>query len=506
MFFQKKKTSGDSSPDTGSVSKKDNVHLEKAPAGTVSPPSVASGYIPPDEKELKKLMWKVDLRIIPLVALLYLFSYLDRVNIGNAKIAGLMEDVDMTESEYNWALSIFFIGYIVFEVPSNVILKKIGPRIWLSTIMVIWGTILAAMSKVKTGNHLLAARFFLGVAEAGLYPGVLFYLSVWYTRKQQATRIALFYGSSTLAGAFGGVLAYGIMHMDGLRGMRGWQWIFIIEAIPTIVLGFATYFILPDYPEKTKFLSEREREIIVNIIKVDVGPAVERHFSWKQFWDVFKDWKTFAFGVLSFAACTPMYSLSMFMPSIIRDMGFSSLRAQAMSSPPYAVACVITILNAMSADRHTERGFHIAIPSALGLIGYMLLIVCRNKGPAALYVSAIITVTGAFAESPPKTSWFSNSFGGHTKRAVALAFIIALGNIGGCIGGQVYRATDAPHYVRGHAINLSLMGVLILLSMGIKYTLYRINKKRDNMTPEEYRMACEGEELCDKHPDFRYIL
>ncbi|KAI9499235.1 major facilitator superfamily domain-containing protein [Zychaea mexicana] len=366
------------------------------------------------------------------------------------------------------------------------------------TVMVTWGVILAAMAKVKTGQHLLAARFFLGVAEAGLYPGVLFYLSLWYTRKQQATRIAIFYGSSTLAGAFGGVLAYGIMHMKGLAGLSGWQWIFIIEAIPTILVGALTYFILPDYPEKATMLNEREREIIVGLMKVDVGPAVEKHWSWIQFWAVFKDWKSYAYGLLSLAACTPMFSLSMFLPSIIRDLGFESVTAQAMTSVPYAIAFVITVLNAISADRHQERAFHIAIPSFVGVIGYMLLIVLRNSGSAARYVAAIITVTGAFAESPPKTSWFSNNFGGQTKRAVALGLIIAIGNIGGVLGGHLYREDDAPYYVRGHAINLSLMGVLVILSLSIKFIMYRINKKRDNLTSEEYRIACEGEELCDK--------
>lgn len=278
-------------------------------------------------------------------------------------------------------------------------------------------------------------------------------------------------------------------------------------------------------------MNERERAIIVSRIKVDVGPATERHFSWRQFWASFKDWKTYVYAIMSLCACTPMYSLSMFMPSIIKGMGFTDLKAQAMSAPPYAVACLVTVGVSISADRRGERAFHVALPALLAVLGYILLVTLKDRGPAALYVSAIIAVTGAFAESPPKTSWFSNNFGGHTKRAVSLAIIIAIGNVGGALGGQVYRAQDAPHYVRGHEINLGLMAALAVISLGMKYVLYRINTYRAQLSPEEYRIACEGEELCDKvsgcnehlvyvltlfyppypihlvqHPDFKYIL
>ncbi|KAI8148988.1 major facilitator superfamily domain-containing protein [Fennellomyces sp. T-0311] len=440
-------------------------------------------FIEPDEKELKRLMWKLDRRIIPYIALLYLCSYLDRINIGNAKIAGLMETIDITESEYNWALSIFFIGYVLFEVPANLVLKMLGPRIWISTIMIVWGAIMAAMAACRNGPELIAARFFLGVAECGLYPGVLFYLSVWYTRRQQALRIALFYGSSTLAGAFGGVLAYGIMHMDGLRGLHGWQWIFIIEAIPTLVLGALTYFVLPDYPEKAKFLNEREREIIVTRNKRDAGSASDTHFSWAQVGSTFVDWKIYAYSITYLCAAIPVYSFSMFMPSIVNGMGYTALNAQAMSSAPYAVAFVWCILNSYDADRRSERGFHMALSAFISLVGYILLITLSDVSSVALYIGAIVATTGAFGIVPPMTSWFSNNFGGHTRRSVAIALITSFGNTSGAISGQVYRANDAPKYMKGHLACL-----------------------RDNMTPEEYRIASEGPELGEKHPGFRYVL
>ncbi|KAG2222936.1 hypothetical protein INT45_012914 [Circinella minor] len=458
-------------------------------------------FIEPDETELQKLMWKMDRRIIPFVALMYLCSFLDRVNIGNAKIAGMMDDIDITEGEYNWALSLFFVGY----VPSNLILKVIGPRLWLSIILIVWGVIMAVMSKCKTGSELMVARFFLGVAEAGLFPGVIFYLSVWYTRRQQSLRIAWFYGSSTLAGAFGGILAYGIVRMDGMSGLSGWQWIFVIEAIPTILLGILTYFVLPDYPEKSKFLNERERAIILDRNKKDDGITTDTHFTWKQVGSTVIDWKIYAFALVYLCGSIPVYSLSMFMPSIVRGMGFESLTAQAMSSPPYAFAFIWCLINAWHADRQGERGFHIAGSAILSVIGYTLLITLRDKSAAGLYIGSVLAAMGAFGMSPIKTSWFSNNFAGHTRKSVAIALITSIGNTGGAIGGQIYRASDAPDYVKGHSACLGLMCGAVVTSSVVKYLLYKSNKKRDNMTPEEYRIACEGEDLGEKHPGFRYI-
>ncbi|KAI9497585.1 major facilitator superfamily domain-containing protein [Zychaea mexicana] len=448
----------------------DNVEAAIAKSNSSSD-GKSDNFIEPDEKELRRLMWKLDRRIIPYISLLYLCSYLDRVNIGNAKIAGLMEDIDITESQYNWALSIFFIGYVLFEVPSNLMLKVLGPRIWISIIV---------------------------IAESALYPGVLFYLSVWYTRRQQALRIALFYGSSTLAGAFGGVLAYGIMHMEGLRGLSGWQWIFIIEAIPTLLLGVLTYFVLPDYPESARFLNEREREIIVMRNKRDAGVATDTHFSWHQVGSTFIDWKIYAYSVIYLCAAIPVYSFSMFMPSIVNGMGYTNLTAQLMSSPPYACAFVWCIMNAYDADRRGERGFHMAFSAIFSLIGYVLMITLHSTSSVALYIGAIIGTMGAFGIIPPMTSWFSNNFGGHTRRNVAVALVTSFGNTSGAISGQVYRAYDAPLYIKGHTACLVLMAGCAVTALMMKFTLYRINKKRDNMTPEEYRIASEGTELGEK--------
>ncbi|ORZ24253.1 major facilitator superfamily domain-containing protein [Absidia repens] len=462
-------------------------------------------FVPPDAEEMRKLRWKLDLRIVPWLGVLYLCSFLDRVNIGNAKLAGIQTDLQVSDDAYNWALSIFFIGYIIFEIPSNMMMKKIGPNKWIPLVMIAWGVTMCAMGALTNTAGLLASRFFLGITEAGLFPGAIYYLSLWFTRQEQATRVAIFFSCATVAGAFGGVLAYGIMQMDGIRDMRGWQWIFIIEAIPTILLSVATYFILPDLPHRAKFINERERAIVLNRLTVDAGPSTETHFSWKQFFAAFTDWKVYMHSLIYICGSTPLYSLSLFLPSIIKGMGYTDLAAQAMSAPPYAIACVFTIAIALHADKKRERGFHIAAPAFVGMIGYLLLVVLKDRGAVAMFIAAIITTTGVFAHIPAMLSWFTNNIGGHTKRGVASAFIISIGNVGGAIGGQIYRADDAPYYSRGHEICLGLMAGAWILSLLFKYLLEKENKRRDNLTPEQREKEASGEDLCDLHPDFRYI-
>ncbi|KAI8140516.1 major facilitator superfamily domain-containing protein [Fennellomyces sp. T-0311] len=462
-------------------------------------------FVPPEPAEMRKLLWKLDLHIIPYVSLLYLISFLDRVNIGNAKIAGLMEDIEITEDQYNWALSIFFIAYILFEVPSNLVLKRLGARIWIPIIMFVWGVIMAAMAACKTGEQLMVARFFLGAAESGLYPGIIFYISLFYKRREQTTRIACFFGSSTLAGAFGGVLAYGIIHMDGLQGLSGWQWIFIIEALPPLVLPFVTYFVLSDSPEAARFLTKRERQIAVYRLQVDAGPAMETEFSWKQCRFGLTDWKVIYYAFMNLAGLIPMFSLSMFMPSIVRDMGYESLEAQALTAPPYAVAFVVTIAIAMNADRIVERGHHASLASFVGVIGYLLLIVLKDHNVATLYVSACIATIGSFAQVPPRAAWSTSNIGGQTKRAVGIAMISNLGNIGGAVAGHVYRQSDAPHYIRGHAICLGMMVYVWITCVILKFALKCINKKRESLSAEEYQRICQKTELCDEVRFHRYL-
>ncbi|CDS05759.1 hypothetical protein LRAMOSA08287 [Lichtheimia ramosa] len=467
--------------------------------------------VPPlTPSEWRKLRWRLDLRIVLVFALIYMWSAMDRSNIGNAKLGNILEDLDIPDATYNVGMSIFFIGYIIFQVPSNLVLKKIGANLWMSFLVTFTGIIVACSAAIKNGAGLLAVRFFLGIAETGVFPCSVYYFSIWYTRREQGKRFSIYYASAAIAGAVGGLLAYGIMRMDGMRGMHGWQWLFLLEALPTIILGIATFFILPGFPSTSKALNERERASLMKRLETDWTAAGvvedDTKSPMSEIRAAFTDWKMYHMAFTCFFGSSVFYGLTLFLPSIVRNMGFENLEAQAMTVPPYVIACIFMIVLGTDADRRGERGFHVAGSSFFGMLGFILLAACHDKGPVALYIFTCMAVAGAYSQFSVFITWASNNFGGRTKRAIATAFISAGGNIGGAVAGQIYRANDAPQYIRAHSTCAAFLCCHVILVLIMKYMLNRINKQRANMSIEKYDEACKRyEQTSDWHPDFRYI-
>ncbi|KAF9137234.1 hypothetical protein BGX30_010435 [Mortierella sp. GBA39] len=443
----------------------------------------------PDPEVIARLRRKIDWHLLPLLSLMYLFSFLDRVNIGNAKVAGLEEDLNLNPSEYSWALSIFFIGYIIAEVPSQMLLKKVGPRKWISGCMFVWGILTMLLAACKTAASLYATRFFLGIFEAALFPGAVFVISLFYSRGEQALRNGLFFSTATMAGAFGGILAYGIAQMDGVRGLY-------------VLLCFVTIIYLPDYPQTAHFLSQDERDLTVKRLLIDAGPATQEEFSWRQARSVFVDWKVYMHAFPYILTMTPLYALALFLPTLVREFSFDPITSQLMTAPAYAVACLATILVAVSSDRYRERGLHYAMPTLLAILGYILLIVLEHKSATVRYIGLTVAVTGVFSAVPSMVAWVSSNFGGHTKRAVATGVIISFGNCGGLISGHIYTP---GHTARGHVISLAMLCVSFCLILLLKFLYSRENKRRQDLSPEEFEKESQGEDLCDWHPAFVYI-
>ncbi|KAG0324676.1 hypothetical protein BG004_003400, partial [Podila humilis] len=364
-------------------------------------------------------------------------------------------------------------------------LKRVGPRRWMSMCMFVWGCLTMLLAASTTAAGLYTIRFFLGIFEAALFPGAIFTLTLFYARREQALRSGLFFSTATMSGAFG-----------------GWQWIFILEGLPTALFSLVTLRLLPDSPATAKFLTAEEQDLCTRRLHRDAGPATETSFSWKQFQDVFKDWKTYLHMFPYILTMTPLYALALFMPTIVKGFNYSPLTSQLMTAPAYAVACLCTVLAALSSDRHAERGLHYAIPTLVGVLGYVLLIVTEHKSAAVRYIALTITVSGVFSSVPSMTSWISSNFGGHTKRAVAIGLIISFGNCGGLISGHVYKGDN---YTRGHIISLAMLSVGSCLILLLKFLYIRENKRRRNLTPEEFAKEASGEELCDWHPSWVYI-
>ncbi|KAJ7933830.1 major facilitator superfamily domain-containing protein [Mycena leptocephala] len=238
------------------------------------------------------ILRKIDVHLLPFVSLLYLLSFLDRANIGNAKIAGMVKDAHLTGFRYNTIAAAFFIPYALAEVPSNILLKLFRPSRWIPSIMLAWGLVMTLMCLCKTYHDLIIARIFLGLAEAGLFPGITFYLSRWYRRRDVASRVAIFFSAATVAGAFGGILAYAIEKMEGIGGLHGWQWIFCLEGLVTMLVAAASYFFIYDYPATAGFLTDTERKQIVFMLKED-AQDLAIHYDRKFVWQAMRDYKTY---------------------------------------------------------------------------------------------------------------------------------------------------------------------------------------------------------------------
>lgn len=246
-----------------------------------------------DPQAVKKLLWKLDMRLVPMLGLLFLLAFIDRINIGNARIQGLEKDLNMTGTDYSIALFMFFIPYILLEVPSNMLLKNVRPSIYLPSSMIGWGIVTICQGVTASFGGLVACRVLIGVFEAGFYPGCVYLLSMFYRRYELQKRLNIFFSFSVIAGAFSGLFAYGVAHMDGIGGYAGWRWIFIIEGIMTVVAAAFGYLVIPDWPETSKFLHADERRLLIRILAADRANTSMNRIDRATVLRVFKDIKLY---------------------------------------------------------------------------------------------------------------------------------------------------------------------------------------------------------------------
>ncbi|KXN66605.1 MFS general substrate transporter [Conidiobolus coronatus NRRL 28638] len=345
-----------------------------------------------NEVELKRINKKIDSRIIPLVVTSFLLNFLDRVNIGYARLYNLEADLGINQFEYSWTLTIFFFGYIMFDIPSNLMIKKWRPRLWISRIMITWGIISSSFAAVYNFQGMLAARFFLGVAEAGLSPGLLFYLSCWYTRKEQAIRYSYFFAGNCLSAIIAGPLAFGVSKMNGVLGLKSWQWIFIIEGVPSIIFGFFILLLMPNSPSEATWLTPEEKSFVLKQLREDNIESENFRIDWKQFKEAFMDYKIWLFVLLYFTMTMPFYCMAQLLPTIIKSMGYSSQDTMLLTIPPYATATLVNILNSWHSDYKKERCFHQILPLFLAISGYSTLLTVEDQ--TSKYIGAYITVVG----------------------------------------------------------------------------------------------------------------
>ncbi|KAF7574307.1 UhpC, Sugar phosphate permease [Pyrenophora tritici-repentis] len=394
----------------------------------------------------KKLMRKLDLRLLPAVSILYLLSFLDRSNVANARIEGLTKDLNMTGNQYLTGLTLYFIGYVLFELPCNIILKRTTPKFWLPTLTLAWGVVATLMGVTQNREGFFAVRFFLGVTESGLFPGVVYYLSMWYKRNERQYRISLFFSCASLAGAFGGILAYGIAHMRNVGGYAGWRWIFILEGLFTILVAIIAYWFISNYPDTVSWLSKDERAFIQARLKADSDATNEEAFLWSEVLIAAKDVKVWLYAFAFHTMSLPLYTLSLFLPTIIRDMGYTSAQSQLLTIPPYAVATLFTIFWAILSERYARRALFILATTTVAIIGYIILLANTDPKarPGISYLGTFFAAVGIYPSVALVLCWPAINVSGQTKRATANAMQISIGNLGAVLGTQLYRANSGP--------------------------------------------------------------
>ncbi|KAK7996747.1 serine/threonine-protein kinase svkA [Apiospora arundinis] len=432
-----------------------------------------SGGSPVNEK---KLLRKLDYNLLPAVGVLYLLSFLDRSNVGNARIEGMLDDLHMTGNQYLTGLTLYFVAYVIFEIPCNIILKRTSPRVWLPTLTIAWGIVATLLGVVQDMPGFFVARFFLGITESGLFPGVVYYFSMWYKRRERQYRISLFFSAASLAGAFGGVLAYGIGRMSGIVWEHGWRWIFILEGILTVLVAIAAYWFIHNYPNTAKFLTEAERRHIHERLAADSDATNDEQFSWSAVRDALKDVNCWLYGLGFHTMSLPLYTLSLFLAT-------PPPKPSSSPCPPYAFAFFTTIALAILSERTGQRALFIAGSSLFGAVGYAILLgnTHPRDRPGLSYAGTFFAAGGIYPAVALVLSWPAINVSGQTKRAVANAMQISIGNLGAVLGTQLYRSADGPRFVVGHSFALAYLLANVIVVSLLWWRLRRENRRRDEV-------------------------
>ncbi|KAL6157038.1 hypothetical protein ACJQWK_06638 [Exserohilum turcicum] len=492
---------------------------EKMDASAAEKQIEAHGEIPAaediDPVIEKRVRRKLDTHVVPLLSVLYLLAFLDRSNIGNARIAGMEKDLHLSSDDYTWLLTIFYISYIVFGF-LIIAWKVIPPHRWAAGCVFAWGLISTVQAGANSWAGMMVLRFLMGVAEIAFGPGVLFLLSFFYLRHEVGLRCGMFLSAAPLANTFSGALAYGIT--SGHPSLAKWRVLFLVEGLPTIVMAFVTYFFLPDSPEKARFLTEEEKAVAKARGVVQVGAATRLgKIEWRELLEAAMDIKGWILGIMYFSGNVAFSSLSVFLPTILAEMGFSNVNAQGLTAPPFFVSFITVIITCYIADRTQQRGLMIAVLTAIGGAGYVML--ATTKSVAARYVGVFLAAAGIFPAIGNVLPWITNNQGSDTRRGTGLALANLIGQCGPILGTRLYPKSEKPYYVKGQSICAGFMFLFCLLALVLRTLLVWENKRLDRKygTVEKQKAAMQeaaaarGETVRqvaveNYGPMFRYVL
>lgn len=398
----------------------------------------------------------------------------------------------------------------IFETPSNMIIKRMQPARYLAGLMFLWGLVATFSAFVNNFAALVACRLLLGMFEAGLFPGVILYLSMFYNKRNLALRQAYFYGTSAISGALGGLVAYAIGDLDGKAGWSGWRWIILINGIPTILTAIVTPFVLPNSPETASFLTEQDRRDLVTLRMAEIGQTASgQEMSKKDVMDGVKDWKTYAYAIGQFVGLGMLYSFSVFLPTIINGMGagFDRKVVQALTVPVYFAGFGIYIASAWYGDKIQQKGIFCVSGLTCSMLGYIFLII--NKGFVLSYIGTFVVALGLWTSTGAAFTWINNNNPRYGKRAFASGMQITIGNISGVMSPFLYSEDTSPTYYPGYGATIGMLALGIVLYTAL-HMYFRIQNKKKLAGEYDYLMEGKTEEeiaeLGEHNPRYMYTI
>jgi MFS transporter, ACS family, tartrate transporter len=377
-----------------------------------------------------RVVGKLRRRILPFVMLLYFVSFLDRVNVGFAAFT-MNKAIGLTPAMFGLGGGIFFLGYFLFEVPSNLILYRVGARLWIARVMVTWGIVSAASAFVTGPHSFYVLRFLLGVAEAGFFPGIILYLSLWFPARHRAVAAAAFMAAAPLSTAIGSPISGALMELPTMLGLSNWQWLYILEALPAIVLGFVVLKVLTDTPGEANWLEPEERDWLVSTLHAERATSSAQAGHTSGVWAALRDPRVLALSLIYLGTSAGLYTLGLWSPLILRQFGFSPLTTGWINALPSIVAIAAMIAWARHSDRTLERTWHVVIPCVVACLG--LVWAGATQTAVGVILALVLVNTGISAAKAPLWTMPTMFLSG-ASAAAGIALINSLGNLGGFIG------------------------------------------------------------------------
>ncbi|KIX03812.1 uncharacterized protein Z518_07365 [Rhinocladiella mackenziei CBS 650.93] len=480
------------------LGKTDSMHLEcreESGTDTKAKFDTLPNEIPIDEKLEKKIKRKIDHRLIPILGFLYTLSLIDRTNIGGARISGLDGAVDLDiGNRASVIILVFYVGYVIFELPSNIVLKKVGAANWLSFLGISWGVIVLSFGFSKNWATVAALRVLLGILEAGLFPGCIYLISSWYRRYEVQKRIAFFFMTASFLSSFSNILAYGLTQIASDPETDGWKWIFIVEGALTIGLAILAFFIIVDFPEskRNRFLSPEEIQIVKQRLIQERGTTEAGKVTWKVIRETVSDWQVWSIATVYMTGSCGTYGFLFFLPIILRNgLEYSMALSFILTAPPAALAVIYAVGISWAADRYHVRGPFILLHCVLAIVG--LCMIGFLGSPTPRYIGAFPGECGTNGLIVTGLAWGQNNVRGDAKRSVTTAIQVMMAAVGGIYSALVFRQQDAPDYIPG----LVATGALVLLAGALTLVtcplLIHANRKAD-----------VGQKIIEGAVDFRY--